>query len=30
MLRNHEKSNIREDEQDYIDPLDIEDWKTEE
>ena len=27
MLRNHDKSNIREDEQEYIEPLDYEDWK---
>jgi len=30
MLRNRGKSNTTEEEQDYIDPLDIEDWKTEE
>lgn len=30
MLRNRGKSNMTEEEQDYIDPLDIEDWKTEE
>ena len=27
MLRNHDKSNIREDEQEYIEPLDYEDLK---
>ena len=29
MLRNHGKSNTMDDEQEYIEPLDMEDWRDE-